>query len=166
MRLRTAVATLLVLGCGSESTGSTPQRVGADEVRGRWTFQVQSNPECPGGANVGAIVLTLSGGEVFFGGASLGARGRWTNSGPLVGEVTGLVGLDQPVSMFLHLTVEPPIDAMMTEVAGLQGTVDEDFHFTGRLIDPDDLGFVNQRPIFSSVACTYAVQGDHSTASR
>src|SRR4051794_18208430 len=136
MRRQAAVATFLVLACGSESTGLTTHRVGVNEVRGRWTFEIQPNPECPGGANAGVIALTLSGGDVFFGGASLGAEGRWANSGPLVGEVTGLVGLDLPVSMFLHLTLEPPIDSAITEVAGLQGTVDEGFHFTGKLVDP------------------------------
>ena len=161
---RTVIAALLLLACGSEGNEPATRRVGLDEMLGRWTFEVKPKPDCPGGSNIGTIAVTLKDGDIIFRGAAFGPQGSyWTYSGPLVGDVTGLVSLDLPGAMSLHLTVSPPIDSAMTEVAGLQGTVDEDFHFTGKLLDPDDLGFVNQRPIFSSVSCTYSAEGDHST---
>lgn len=166
MRPLTVIAAVLVLACGNDSSGPTRRRVGLDEMLGRWSFQVQRNTDCPGGSDIGSIVVNLSGGpgDVFLRGSAFGPGlgSNWAHSDGLAGEVTGFVSLDLPGGMALHLSIPRPNDSEPTQVAGLLGTVDEGLHFTGKLLDPDDVGFVNLGPIFSLVSCTYSAEGSHS----
>lgn len=166
MRLHTALAAILVLACGLTEP-ETPEPIEFTKMLGSWRFEVQPNPDCPGGADIGTVFVNLVGTEddVLFrgGGLSPGAGSVWSHGAtPLRGTVGGLIDLDLPGKALLSLHAGQPTvpPSMPRRVATLEGTIDQDFRFTGTLSDPV-LTDIQTLPIFSSDSCIYSAEGSH-----
>ena len=171
MRTVGSVLLTLALACsgGTEPNGGnglTP--ISFTAVQGAWTFQVQPNTACSGGATIGTLSVSvnqtssdvgLSGGVLFL----EDATSTWSGGGQPGGYVTGQIALLLPGGATINLVLGMPVNSMPpapARVATIQGTLATTLTFTGTLTDPNaaDPTF---GPIFSTDACTYQVTGRH-----
>jgi hypothetical protein len=161
-----SVALLLLagIGCAGSDGGGELREVNFTELLGTWTFQIQSNPSCPGPGPSGALVLQVhqSATDVSLLGLGLdNATSTWSIGGQSGGYVTGWLSLSIPGIAWINLVAGDPVDGgapSPARVATLNGTVTADLGFSGTLSDPTLAQ--GHQPIFST-ACVYQVTGQH-----
>jgi hypothetical protein len=171
MRTVGLLLSTLAVACsgGTEPNGGGGlTRIGLSTVQGAWTFQVQPNTACSGGATIGTLSVSVnqSSSDVGFSGGVLflnDATSTWSGGGQPGGYVTGQIALLLPGGATFNLVLGMPVNGMApspAKVATIQGTLATNLTFTGTLTDPNtaDPTF---GPIFSIGTCTYQVTGRH-----
>ena len=124
----------LVLACGSATeptNGTGLQQIGLTTVQGTWTFQVQPNTACLGGATIGTLSVSVNqnSSDVGFDGGLLfldNATSTWSGGGQLGGYVTGWLPLLLPGGATLNLVLGMPVNESPpspAKVATIQGTL-------------------------------------------
>ena len=169
MRTVGSVLLTLAFACsgGTEPNGGKGlTQISFTAVQGAWTFQVQPNTACSGGATVRTLSVSVNqtSSDVGFSGGVLfleDATTTWSGGGQPGGYVTGQIALLLPGGATFNLVLGIPVNGMPpmpARVATIQGTLATALTFTGTLADPNTAG-PTFGPIFSSEACTYQVTG-------
>jgi hypothetical protein len=171
MRTVGSVLLALALACsgGTEPNGGNGlTQISFTAVQGPWTFQVQPNTACPGGATIGTLSVSVNQTSddvgLFGGGLFLeNATSTWSGGGQPGGYVTGQIPLLLPGGATFNLVLGMPVNGVAptpARVATIQGALAANLSFTGTLTDPNTAQ-PTYGPIFSTGACTYQITGRH-----
>lgn len=144
-------ATLVLAGCGGDSTANTGAGIPVSSVTGTWTITLGDSLPCLDSLAERDLAVVVSGteGDVRPAG-SLTFVNSWSTVGGLTGTVYGTVNV-QNRSVVLHLTRQDSLDYGLE----VRGQLDNDLVLRGLANDP----YPGYQPLLVTSQCTFDVQG-------
>lgn len=146
-----AIAGILAMACGGDSSGPSGNKLAVDDVVGVWTFHVQAKTSCGGAAGGGDFLLDLTNEDRAPEGSTLNViTATWGFEPQQVnGLADGTVNLSSGDAAIRILKGT-------TNGALISGVMDSDHTFTGILQDPAP----GLNPAFVLNPCQFQMTGE------